>query len=106
MQMTEYEIRQNYKLARNKREQIKILAELNSCTRADIIRILDGGSVADTRKVKHSQRGKRLDEETRREMLEEYLAGGITISRIAEKYGLAYSTALKYIQKQRKDEGK
>lgn len=42
MQMTEGEIRRSYKEAREKKKQIRILAELNACSVAEIQAILDG----------------------------------------------------------------
>lgn len=41
--MTPYEIRQNYKEAKSKKKQIKILADLNVCTKEEIKRILGVG---------------------------------------------------------------
>lgn len=40
MMMTEREICQNYKEAKNKKEQIKILSDLNACSRFDIEDVL------------------------------------------------------------------
>lgn len=42
MQMTEGEIRRSYREAREKKKQIRILAELNACSVAEIQAILDG----------------------------------------------------------------
>lgn len=40
MQMTESEIKVSYQQAKSKKEQLKILAELNACTVEEIIKIL------------------------------------------------------------------
>lgn len=40
MQMTNEEIVTSYKQAKNKKEQVKILSELNSCSQEDIINVL------------------------------------------------------------------
>lgn len=40
MQMTDGEIRRNYKEAKNKQRQIKILAELNGCSQDEIRKVL------------------------------------------------------------------
>lgn len=42
MEMTANEIRRNYLGAKNKREQIKILADLNMCPRSKIEEIING----------------------------------------------------------------
>lgn len=42
MQMTESEIVRNYREAKNKREQITILADLNRCEKEDIVSYIDG----------------------------------------------------------------
>jgi len=51
--MTPYEIRQNYRQAKSKKKQIRILAELNVCTKDEIKRIL-----------KEGERGVRMDKAT------------------------------------------
>ena len=45
MDMTDYEICQAYKQAKNKKEQVKILADLNVTIECRIIRILRKGGV-------------------------------------------------------------
>ena len=40
MEMSEFEICQSYRLAKNKHEQIKILAELNLCSKTEIQQII------------------------------------------------------------------
>ncbi|MBE6987981.1 MAG: hypothetical protein E7432_04290 [Ruminococcaceae bacterium] len=55
MLMTSFEIRQEYKLAKNPKAQIKILAELNCCHINDIKDVLRGIEVVKPRKVfRHS----------------------------------------------------
>ena len=46
MQMTNEEIVRSYKEAKHKKEQVGILAELNTCTRDQIIDILRAGGVS------------------------------------------------------------
>lgn len=46
MQMSEEEIGLNYRLAKNKKEQIEILADLNLCSKEDIIEILKRDGVS------------------------------------------------------------
>lgn len=62
MQMTESEIVRNYREAKNKREQITILADLNRCEKEEIVEILlkNGESERTSKKEK-------AKEETRRE---------------------------------------
>ena len=45
MQMTNEEIVRSYKEAKHKKEQVGILAELNACTRSQIIEILRAGGI-------------------------------------------------------------
>ena len=45
MQMTEGEIRASYRQAKDKKKQIGILADLNSCPKEEIKRILEGGTM-------------------------------------------------------------
>lgn len=45
MQMTNEEIVRSYKEAKHKKEQVGILAELNTCTRDQIIDILRAGGI-------------------------------------------------------------
>lgn len=44
MQMSESEIRRNYKEAKNKKQQISILADLNCCSKEDIENVLGIGN--------------------------------------------------------------
>ena len=85
MEMTEYEIRQSYKFAKDKRGQVKTLAELNLCRVADIKRILQGGSV---NVIERKKSGKLPDQKLQRKIVAEYNRGGVTMKELSEKYGI------------------
>lgn len=94
MQMTEYEIRRSYEGAKNKKEQIGILADLNLCPESEIQRMIDGGTI-DTPTREGRQH---IDEVTRKKIAEEYLRGNTTHEEIAKKYGVAKSSVIKYVE--------
>ena len=55
MQMTHAEIRRNYREAKNKKEQIQILAELNLCTTAEIKEILNEKPRLESKNIEKSK---------------------------------------------------
>lgn len=93
MEMTEYEIRKSYEEAKHKKEQIKILAQLNDSTEQEIKRILEGGS-SEEKVIKTYHHP---NDATKQKIVEEYLAGGITMEELAEKYGVCKSSVQKYV---------
>lgn len=75
--MTEYEIRLMYKLAKDKNQQIKILADMNGCKPAVIRTLLKGYEMPKERK------GWAIPEETKRMIAVEYMNGGISQMKLA-----------------------
>ena len=60
MQMTNGEIVANFRQSKNKREQLKILAELNTCSQEDIKKILIDGGI-DPKKIPITRSEKKKD---------------------------------------------
>jgi formate dehydrogenase maturation protein FdhE len=56
MEMTHAEIRRNYREAKNKKDQIQILADLNLCTVAEIKEILNEKPRLETKKAEKSKK--------------------------------------------------
>lgn len=91
--MTAEEIRRSYKEAKNPREQIRILAELNLCSTEDIEAIIlgerDDIPLSDE-KAKRAEALplKRLTKEMQRQIAREYAAGKTTYRELSDKYGV------------------
>jgi uncharacterized protein (DUF433 family) len=88
--MTEYEIRQMYRLAKDKKEQIKILADLNKCKPAVIRSLLSGYELP--------REKRNIPEETKRKIAAEYLKGGISQHELANKYRITHTTVRNIIK--------
>lgn len=65
MQMTENEIVRNYREAKNKREQVTILADLNSCSKDELIAILLKNGV-DSRELPRKRKPKKNPEQEKK----------------------------------------
>lgn len=63
MQMTENEIVRNYREAKNKREQVTILADLNRCEKEEIVEILLKNGV-DQRELPRKRKPRKKPEES------------------------------------------
>lgn len=87
MQMSEFEILQDYKSAKDKNKQISILADMNLCSCEEIIEILmKNGAVSGVKKKKSTQRinwTTEMENDVLRLSQE-----GDSIERIADKLGL------------------
>ncbi len=66
MEMTNDEIVMMYREAKNKKQQIRILAELNCCSKDEILRILKEGNVKSTELPR--QRAKKDEKESQMEI--------------------------------------
>lgn len=65
MHMTESEIVRNYREAKNKREQVTILSDLNSCEKEEIIEILLRNGV-DQKELPRKRKPRKKPEEERK----------------------------------------
>lgn len=93
MQMSEFEILQDYKSAKDKNKQISILADMNLCSCEEIIEILmKNGAVSGVKKKKipGAKRAKRIKwtKEMENDVLR-FFNEGDSIERIADKMGLS-----------------
>lgn len=107
MEMTEYEIIKDYGEAKNKAEQIKILADLNMCSREEIINILDKNGIphpgARTKrsntKNKTQKRTRTAWDEQRIEQLRGFVNDGQTLLEISERFGVSPAAVSQQITK-------
>lgn len=105
MQMDVGEIRRSYKAARDKKVQIRILADLNQCSRRDIERIVLNEAEGDPSAPASitplpGRRGSHIkDPETVEKVAREYLAGGITLAEVGDIYGISTSTVSKMVKR-------
>ena len=91
MEMDNGEIVRNYRAAKNKNEQIKILADLNACSSQEILDILtDAGAISGCYRVKSHRYT--LTPEQRAEIVR-LREEGMTFSAIGEKLGVNVATA-------------
>lgn len=99
--MTAYEIRQSYANAKYPKEQIKILAQLNLCTTADIKAILEHKAdelpPPGSKPKKQSNRKPRISPEVWQEINEKYKSGEYTKKKLAEMYGVSQATLSNHI---------
>ena len=107
MEMTEFDIVRDYGQAANKTAQIGILADLNMCSPADIIRILRENGIplpegVTSKRYKEFRRpaAGRVDwSEENIERLRGYVLDGLTLDEIAERFGTGTTAVSKQIAK-------
>lgn len=101
--MTAFEIRRSYAEAKYPKEQIKILAQLNLCTQADIKAIVEhktdelpplGSKPRRTR-----NRKPRVPPEVWQEIKKKYESGEYTQKQLAKMYGMSQTTICNNISK-------
>ena len=85
MEMTDFEIRQSYRLAKNPQQQIRVLAELNTCSIAVIKRVL--GLENEMSRMKTE-----IDPSTL-EKARTLLSEGKTVYAVSKETGLGYNVA-------------
>lgn len=92
MQMTPYEINQSYINAVSKSKQIGILKDLNACSRAEIVEVLNqfGHNI----KQKVSVRRLRVWTVDMEERLKEYYAAGYDFEEIGKLLGVSKKSAM------------
>lgn len=86
MEMTDKEIRKNYQEAKYPKRQIKILAQLNACSKGRIERILFGQEITRTKSTSGAGREPILidvDEATK------MYNDGIPLTKIAKHFGVS-----------------
>ncbi len=98
MQMERYEIVQMYKEAKDKNAQIKILADLNLCTKQEILTLLqEEGLISGVKKKLQKLEGKTQAKpritwgEEAKEKIRSLLREGLTVLEVAERMGLEYT---------------
>lgn len=101
MTMTESEICVSYRQAKNKNEQVKILADLNLCKPEDITELLArNGYITGTPQVKKQEEKKMPSKrENSAVILERYIGLadiGFTVAEAAEALGIARGSVYKY----------
>ena len=107
MEMTEFDIVRDYGQAANKTAQIGILADLNMCSPADIIRILRENGIplpegVTSKRYKEFRRpaaGRVEWNEENIERLRGYVLDGLTLDEIAERFGTGTTAVSKQIAK-------
>jgi len=86
--MSEFEICQQYRLAKDKNKQIQIIADLNACSVKEIMDVLKNNNLIAGMPTNSAKRDKpfawtpQIEQET-----EKLLSEGISITEIAERYG-------------------
>lgn len=83
MEMTDNEIRTSYKYAKYPKEQIRILAQLNACSRSKIEMIIFGKN-----RVRARMRGRNDVVVDVEEMSKDYNAG-VNFRQLSKKYGIS-----------------
>lgn len=101
--MTAFEIRRSYAEAKNPKEQIKILAQLNLCTVADIKAIIEHKTdelpPPGHKPKKPSKRKPRISPEVWQEIKKKYESGEYTQKQLAKMYGISQATICKNMSK-------
>lgn len=83
MQMTENEIVRNYREAKNKREQVTILADLNRCEKEEIVEILLKNGV-DQRELPRKRKPRKKPEEEKKSKSVTDTVASILVQRVVE----------------------
>lgn len=93
-------IRYDYLHAKNKKEQVKILAQLYAVPRSEIVRLLN---IEEPEKNARKQTHNRYPDETRKKVVRDVLSG-MDVRIAAEYHDVSVSTVKYWIQKHRNGE--
>ena len=107
MEMTEFDIVRDYGQAANKTAQIGILADLNMCSPADIVGVLqkngiplpEGVTSEQYKEFRRPAAGRVDWSEENIERLRGYVLDGLTLDEIAERFGTGTTAVSKQIAK-------